>query len=110
MGFKEDHLAKKSIIVKPFYLKEEKLLALSMVHKEIKFYEVSVSSKHNKLHYEELPQMTYKCSFICTSLHIARHKVSKLLIAALAGDNFTYEVVIVDRYCPNANFGGGAFG
>ena len=36
--YKEDHLAKKSIIVKPFYLQEENLLALSMVHKEIKFY------------------------------------------------------------------------
>jgi hypothetical protein len=54
--------------------------------------------------------MTYKCGAICTSLYIARHKVSKLLIAALAFENFTFEVVIVDRYCPNANLGGGSFG
>jgi hypothetical protein len=54
--------------------------------------------------------MTYKSSFICTSLYLSRHKVSKLLIAALAGENFTFEVVIVDSHCPNANFGGGAFG
>ena len=50
-AFKEDHLAKRSIIVKPFYLQEENLLALSMVHKEIKFYKLSVSSKTNKFHY-----------------------------------------------------------
>jgi hypothetical protein len=54
--------------------------------------------------------MTYKSTYICTSLYLSRHKVTKLLIAALACENFTYEVVIVDRHCPNANFGGGAFG
>ena len=47
-AFKEDHLAKRS---KPYYFQEENLLALSMVHKEIKFYKLSVSSKTNKFHY-----------------------------------------------------------
>jgi hypothetical protein len=54
--------------------------------------------------------MTYKCSSICTSLYLSRHKVSKLLIASLACENSTFEVVIVDRHCPDAKYGGGAFG
>ena len=81
-----------------------------MVDRELKFYDISISSKKHKLTYDPIPQMTYKCSFIPISIHLARHKISKLLIASLAGDNFHFEVVIVDRYCPNAKLGGGSFG
>lgn len=81
-----------------------------MIHKELKFYLLQVSPKTNTFDPTPLPDMTYHTSHICTSLQLSRHKVSNLLIASLACDNSTFEVVIVDRHCPDAKYGGGAFG
>jgi hypothetical protein len=57
--FKEDHLAKKSIIITSFYVESENLLALSLIHKELKFYLLQVSPKTNTFDPTPLPDMTY---------------------------------------------------
>ena len=48
----EDLLVKKSIIVNTFYFQEENLLVLSMVDKELKFYDILISPKKHTLTYD----------------------------------------------------------
>ena len=81
-----------------------------MVDKELKFFDVSITSKKHELTFDPVKQMTLKCAFIPISVQLSRQKISKLLIASLAGENFHLEVIIVDRHCPNSKLGGGAFG
>ena len=59
--------------------------------------------------YEYIPEMKYISKFIVRNLWIERHKVTRLLIACLAGEN-QFDVIIIDTHCPDADFGGGAFG
>jgi hypothetical protein len=53
--------------------------------------------------------MKYRTKFIIRDMWIERHKVTRLLVACLSGEN-QFEVVIIDDYCPDADVGGGAFG
>jgi hypothetical protein len=53
--------------------------------------------------------MRYVAKFIVRNIWIERHKVTKLLIACLAGESM-FEVIIIDPICPDADVGGGKFG
>jgi|LauGreDrversion4_2_1035121.scaffolds.fasta_scaffold598708_1 hypothetical protein len=53
--------------------------------------------------------MRYVSRFIVRNIWIERHKVTRLLIACMAGEN-TFDVVIIDPHCPDAEVGGGKFG
>jgi hypothetical protein len=88
-----------------------------MIDRELKFYRVLVNekagqhqySKEPPVKYEYLPEMHYVARFIIRNIWVERHKVTRLLIACLAGEN-QFDVVIIDPNCPDADVGGGAFG
>ena len=88
-------LNKKSFINQVHYFEKENLLCLVMIDKELKFYRVLVNekagqhqySKEPPVKYEYLPKMLYVARFIVRNIWIERHKVTRLLIACLAGEN-----------------------
>lgn len=79
-----------------------------MIDRDIKFYHLGVNRK-GQLTVYELYNKAYSSPFICTSMFIERHKVSKLLIGCFAGES-SFDVVVIDKTSPHADVGIGAFG
>jgi len=88
-------LSKKSFINQVHYFEKENLLCLAMIDRELKFYRISVNEKAGQhqysreapVKYEYIPEMKYMSKFIMRNMWIERHKVTRLLIACLAGEN-----------------------
>lgn len=104
----ENLISKRTYIQSMFYYEPEKLLVLAMVDKEIKFYQPGLN-RSGRVILTEMHRRAYQTPFICTSMHLERHKVSKLLIGCFAGDN-QFDIVIIDSKSPHAHIGIGTFG
>jgi len=110
-------MPKKSFINQVHYYEKERLLCLVMIDREIKFFRVSRNekagqhqySRETPVRYEYIPEMKYVSKFVVRNIWVERHKVTRLLIACLAGESH-FQVIIVDPHCPDAEVGGGAFG
>jgi hypothetical protein len=81
----QEVIPKQSFINQVHYYEAENLMALIMIDKEVKFYRVN--KEEETVSHKYIPEMRYKAKFVVRELWIERHKVTRLLIACLAGEH-----------------------